>query len=36
MWLSLLLAGTAALFLAMTAAALFHPRWVKRLPSLAT
>jgi len=35
MWLSLLFGGTAALFLAMTVAALFHLRWVKRLPSLA-
>jgi hypothetical protein len=36
MWLSLLFGGTAALFLSMTVAALFHLRWAKRLPSLAT
>lgn len=36
MWLSFLFGGTAVLFLSMTAAALFHLRWVKRLPSLAT
>src|SRR3954454_16654959 len=35
MWLTLLHGGTAALFLAMTASALFHARWARRLPPLA-
>ncbi len=35
MWLTLLFVGTAALFLAMTAAALFHLQWAQRLPALA-
>src|SRR3954464_12121124 len=35
MWLTLLHGGTAALFLAMTAATLFHARWARRLPPLA-
>jgi len=34
MWATLIFGGTAALFLAMTCAALFHLRWVQRLPSL--
>src|SRR5712691_7913355 len=34
MWQTLLFGGTAAIFLAMTAAALFHLRWARRLPSL--
>jgi hypothetical protein len=34
MWLTLLFGGTAAIFLAMTVASLFHLRWVRRLPSL--
>lgn len=34
MWLSLLFGGTAAIFLAMTFAALFHLRCARRLPSL--
>src|SRR5437763_15579823 len=36
MWLTLLHGGTAALFLAMTASALFHARWARRLPPLAS
>src|SRR4051794_30935488 len=36
MWLTLLHGGTAALFLAMTAATLFHARWARRLPPLAS
>jgi cellulose synthase/poly-beta-1,6-N-acetylglucosamine synthase-like glycosyltransferase len=36
MWVSLIFSGTAALFLAMTLAALRHLRWVKRLPALET
>lgn len=34
MWLTLIFGGTAALFLGMTAAAVFHSRWARRLPSL--
>jgi glycosyltransferase involved in cell wall biosynthesis len=34
MWLTLLFVGTAALFLAMTSATLFHLQWAQRLPSL--
>jgi cellulose synthase/poly-beta-1,6-N-acetylglucosamine synthase-like glycosyltransferase len=34
MWLTLLFVCTAALCLAMTAAALFHSQWARRLPSL--
>src|SRR5260370_42124325 len=34
MWHTLLFGGIAAIFLAMTAASLFHLRWVRRLPSL--
>src|SRR5439155_21819421 len=34
MWHTLLLGGTASIFLAMTAAALFHLRWARRLPSI--
>jgi hypothetical protein len=34
MWLTLLHCGTAAVFLAMTASALFHARWARRLPPL--
>ena len=34
MWLTLLFVGTAALFLAMTSAALFHLQWAQRLPAL--
>jgi hypothetical protein len=33
MWLNLLFVVTAVLFLAMTAAALFHLQWARRLPS---
>src|SRR5947209_5805745 len=36
MWLTLLHCGTAAVFLAMTASALFHARWARRLPPLAS
>jgi hypothetical protein len=36
MWVNLIFGGTAALFLAMTIAALWHLRWVRRLPSLET
>ena len=36
MWATLLFSGTAALFLAMTFAALWHLRWVRRLPALET
>ena len=36
MWATLIFCGTAALFLAMTAAALWHLRWVQRLPALET
>ncbi len=35
MWTAALFIGTAVLFLGMTIAALFHLRWVRRLPSLA-
>jgi hypothetical protein len=34
MWLTLVFGATAALFLAMTLGALFHSRWVRRLPAL--
>src|SRR5580700_12235607 len=34
MWTILIFSGTAALFLAMTLAALWHLRWVRRLPAL--
>jgi cellulose synthase/poly-beta-1,6-N-acetylglucosamine synthase-like glycosyltransferase len=34
MWATLIFGGTAALFLAMTCAALWHLRWMQRLPSL--
>ena len=34
MWHTLLFGGIAAIFLAMTASALFHLRWARRLPSL--
>ncbi len=34
MWATLIFSGTAALFLAMTFAALWHLRWVRRLPAL--
>jgi hypothetical protein len=34
MWATLIFGGTAAVFVAMTIAALFHLRWVRRLPSL--
>ena len=33
-WSTLLFGGTAAIFLGMTASALFHLRWTRRLPSL--
>jgi glycosyltransferase involved in cell wall biosynthesis len=36
MWLTLIFSGTAAIFLAMTIAALWHLRWVRRLPALET
>src|SRR5262249_43744079 len=36
MWLTLIFWATAALFLGMTCAALWHLRWVQRLPSLET
>jgi len=36
MWMTLLFSGTAALFMAMTIAALWHLRWVRRLPALDT
>ena len=35
MWTTLSFGGTAALFLAATCSALFHLRWVRRLPALA-
>jgi hypothetical protein len=35
MWLTLLFVGTAALFLVMTSATLFHLQWARRLPKLA-
>jgi cellulose synthase/poly-beta-1,6-N-acetylglucosamine synthase-like glycosyltransferase len=35
MWATLIFGGTAALFLAMALAALWHLRWVGRLPALA-
>ena len=34
MWMTLIFSGTAAVFLAMTLAALWHLRWVRRLPTL--
>jgi cellulose synthase/poly-beta-1,6-N-acetylglucosamine synthase-like glycosyltransferase len=34
MWATLIFGGAAALFLAMTCAALWHLRWMQRLPSL--
>lgn len=34
MWLTLLFVGTAALFLAMTSAALIHLQWAQSLPAL--
>jgi len=34
MWATLIFSGTAALFLAMTISALWHLRWVRRLPAL--
>ena len=34
MWATLILCGTTALFLSMTLAALWHLRWVRRLPAL--
>jgi glycosyltransferase involved in cell wall biosynthesis len=34
MWTTLIFSGTAALFVAMTIAALWHLRWVRRLPAL--
>lgn len=34
MWATLIFSGTAALFVGMTLAALWHLRWVRRLPSL--
>jgi glycosyltransferase involved in cell wall biosynthesis len=34
MWATLIFSGTAAMFLAMTLAALWHLRWVRRLPPL--
>src|SRR6478735_1250320 len=34
MWATLIFSATAALFLAMTLTALWHLRWVRRLPSL--
>lgn len=34
MWLTLIFVGTAAMFLAMTVASLWHLRWVRRLPPL--
>ena len=36
MWTTLIFRGTTGLFLAMTLAALWHLRWVRRLPSLET
>jgi len=35
-WATLIFSGTAALFLAMTMSALWHLRWVRRLPALET
>ena len=34
MWLTLLFLGTAAVFLVMTFATLFHLQWARRLPAL--
>jgi cellulose synthase/poly-beta-1,6-N-acetylglucosamine synthase-like glycosyltransferase len=34
MWLTLLFVGTAAIFLVMTSATLFHLQWAQRLPAL--
>jgi cellulose synthase/poly-beta-1,6-N-acetylglucosamine synthase-like glycosyltransferase len=36
MWATLIFVGTAAVFLAMTIATLWHIRWVRRLPTLKT
>jgi cellulose synthase/poly-beta-1,6-N-acetylglucosamine synthase-like glycosyltransferase len=36
MWATLIFIGTAVVFLAMTIAALWHLRWVRRLPALET
>src|ERR1041385_1353573 len=36
MWATLIFGGTAAMFLAMTLAALWHLRWVRRLPAMET
>ncbi len=36
MWATLIFSGTAALFLIWTLSALWHIRWVRRLPSLST
>jgi cellulose synthase/poly-beta-1,6-N-acetylglucosamine synthase-like glycosyltransferase len=36
MWMTLIFAGTAALFLAMTIGTLLNLRWVRRLPALET
>ena len=36
MWMTLLFDGTAAVFLAMTLATLWHLRWVQRLPAMET
>jgi glycosyltransferase involved in cell wall biosynthesis len=36
MWATLIFCGTAALFLSMTVGALWHLRWVRRLPALET
>jgi cellulose synthase/poly-beta-1,6-N-acetylglucosamine synthase-like glycosyltransferase len=35
MWATFIFSGTAAVFLGMTIAALWHMRWVRRLPALA-
>src|SRR4051812_36019705 len=34
MWITLIFAGTASIFLAMAIAAVWHLRWVRRLPTL--
>jgi glycosyltransferase involved in cell wall biosynthesis len=34
MWLTLLFIGTAAMFLVMTASAIYHLQWVRRLPAM--
>jgi cellulose synthase/poly-beta-1,6-N-acetylglucosamine synthase-like glycosyltransferase len=36
MWATLIFCGTTALFLSMTLAAMWHLRWVRRLPTLET